>query len=617
MATRQLTTKKVLNLANDPLSGASGEFYYNTVSKKYRYHDGTSWTDFAGGTGGLSAVVDDTTPELGGNLDALGNNITNVDNLSFETTPEGAGGVATLVWDNGEGTLSLGLKGGNVNLQLGQENVALCYNGTGSTISDGSVVYITGAQGQRPSIALADADTETTSSKTFGIATESIANGAEGFVTTFGIINGVNTSLFAEGAALWLSSTAGQLTTTKPSSPTHAVFVGYCIKSHASSGRIFVNPQNGYEIEELHNVSITSIADKNILSYDSATSLWKNKAILTAITEVDGTGSGIDADLLDGQHGSYYAPIASPTFTGVPAAPTAAADTNTTQIATTAFVIGQGYLKSSTASSTYAPLASPTFTGTVTAATLDLTTAATATAATSYWVETGSDGIVRPKTLANVRTEIVTTAAVNSAAATTVGTVTSGTWNASVIGASYIDTAIARLASPTFTGTPAAPTAATGTNTTQIATTAFVNAEISNDAVLLAGSTMTGTLVLPAATTSISSMRLPHGSAPSAPTNGDIWTTTSGVYARINGSTVGPFIDSATAVVSDTAPTGTNGKLWYNSTNGRTFVYYQDGTSNQWVEVGTASIAPTGNYDGGTVTSNFGGISSLDGGSVT
>lgn len=60
------------------------------------------------------------------------------------------------------------------------------------------------------------------------------------------------------------------------------------------------------------------------------------------------------------------APLASPTFTGTPAAPTAVVDTNTTQIATTAYVVGQGYLKSATASTTYAPLASPTFTGTVT-----------------------------------------------------------------------------------------------------------------------------------------------------------------------------------------------------------------------------------------------------------
>jgi len=57
-------------------------------------------------------------------------------------------------------------------------------------------------------------------------------------------------------------------------------------------------------------------------------------------------------------------------------------------------------------------------------------TADTATAATHYYVETGTDGVVRPKTLANTQAEIVTTAAVNSAAATTVGTITTGVWNA-------------------------------------------------------------------------------------------------------------------------------------------------------------------------------------------
>lgn len=55
----------------------------------------------------------------------------------------------------------------------------------------------------------------------------------------------------------------------------------------------------------------------------------------------------------------------SPTLTGIPIAPTASVDTSTTQIATTEFVINQGYLKSSTASTTYAPISSPTFTGTM------------------------------------------------------------------------------------------------------------------------------------------------------------------------------------------------------------------------------------------------------------
>jgi hypothetical protein len=64
----------------------------------------------------------------------------------------------------------------------------------------------------------------------------------------------------------------------------------------------------------------------------------------------------LDAKLATTTAASTYAPLASPVLTGTPEAPTATADTNTTQIATTAYVVGQGYLKSSTASSTYAPL---------------------------------------------------------------------------------------------------------------------------------------------------------------------------------------------------------------------------------------------------------------------
>ena len=77
-------------------------------------------------------------------------------------------------------------------------------------------------------------------------------------------------------------------------------------------------------------------------------------------------------------------------------------------------------------------------TGTITTSATD-----TATTATHYYVEIASDGVIRPKTLADVKTEIVTTNAVNAAAATTVGTVTSGTWNSSVIEGQYGGTGVA------------------------------------------------------------------------------------------------------------------------------------------------------------------------------
>jgi hypothetical protein len=92
-----------------------------------------------------------------------------------------------------------------------------------------------------------------------------------------------------------------------------------------------------------------------ITSFGSGVATWlgspSSENLAAAITDETGTGSLVFA----------Y----SPSLSGIPTAPTAAIDTNTTQIATTEYVVGQGYLKSSTASAIYAPIASPTFTGTV------------------------------------------------------------------------------------------------------------------------------------------------------------------------------------------------------------------------------------------------------------
>lgn len=169
------------------------------------------------------------------------------------------------------------------------------------------------------------------------------------------------------------------------------------------------------------------------------------------------------------------APLASPALTGTPTAPTAAVDTNTTQLATTAYVIGQGYLKSATASSTYltqttasttyAPLASPTFTGTVTSPTFSTTIADTVTAASHYFVETASDGIIRPKTLANVKAEILATptltGTVTASALTTAGLVT--TTSGGVLSSSSYPRANADMMG--FTSTATAGTTTTLSNT--------------------------------------------------------------------------------------------------------------------------------------------------------
>lgn len=191
----------------------------------------------------------------------------------------GADAVARLVWNDTDGTLNLGLKGGNVVLQLGQEEVLRVLNTTGSTLTPGQVVYIVGASGSRPTVALAQANDEPTSTKVIGFVAESIANNAQGFVTTAGLLRDVNTSAFAEGAVLWLSATTpGAITSTKPTAPNHGVLVGYCVRANASNGIIYVMVQNGYELDELHDVLITSLANNNMLKWDAGSSVWRNVA---------------------------------------------------------------------------------------------------------------------------------------------------------------------------------------------------------------------------------------------------------------------------------------------------------------------------------------------------
>lgn len=158
-------------------------------------------------------------------------------------------------------------------------------NNTGVSLAAGTVVYVTGASGQQLTVAKAQADTESTSSKTIGIVAKNVASGNLGQLVSEGIVKNVNTLGLAEGAALWLSPTvAGGYTTTKPSAPNHAVLIGFVLNASASAGRVFVKISNGWELEELHNVSISTPVNNEVLSYEN--NLWKNKQIFSGLTNV-------------------------------------------------------------------------------------------------------------------------------------------------------------------------------------------------------------------------------------------------------------------------------------------------------------------------------------------
>jgi len=173
----------------------------------------------------IIARLDDAVPYTGAtdNVD-LGEFGLKTGYLELDLTPTATPTTeGVMSWDDGNGTANLTLKGGEVNLAIGQEMVARVYNDTGGALTDGQIVYINGAQGNRVSVDLASNTTEVGSSVTFGMVTESIAIGAEGFVTVQGTVNHLNTSGLTEGQALYLGSTPGTYTNIKPSSRHNAI----------------------------------------------------------------------------------------------------------------------------------------------------------------------------------------------------------------------------------------------------------------------------------------------------------------------------------------------------------------------------------------------------------
>jgi hypothetical protein len=165
-------------------------------------------------------------------------------------------------------------------------------NSTGVTLTKGQVVYLFGATGNRPNAVLADASTEATSSKTIGLVSADIANNADGYVTVSGTMHDLALNMFADGDRLWLDSTpGGMVATTPPAEPNHSVFIGTVARAHPTQGRLVLAIQNGYELNELHGVQVSSEANNDIIYYQGSTGLWKNKQmpVVNIITTTDGT----------------------------------------------------------------------------------------------------------------------------------------------------------------------------------------------------------------------------------------------------------------------------------------------------------------------------------------
>jgi hypothetical protein len=214
------------------------------------------------------------------------------DYLQLNTGGTETSEVGKFNWNDTDGTAELGLKGGNVTLQLGQENVVRVVNKTGANLLEANYQVVRvrtqaegGAAGQRLAVKLAQADTKANHSGVLGLVTEDINNNQEGFITTFGNINKVNTTgslqgeTWNDGDDLWLSATvAGGVTNVEPT--THPVRVGYVVYAHSNNGKIFVKVDEGVDqLDELHDVTITGATGGDLLVYNGSTQVWENKSL--------------------------------------------------------------------------------------------------------------------------------------------------------------------------------------------------------------------------------------------------------------------------------------------------------------------------------------------------
>jgi hypothetical protein len=242
-----------------------------------------------GGASDLATVLGIGNSAGAFNIDLNNNDLLNTDKIDFNLATTDTAGVGQLAWNDSLGTLNLGLKGGNTISNLGQHLHTRVVNKTtplvNLTKAGYQVVIVAGATGQRLSVKLARADNDANSAGTLGIVCENIAGNQEGFICSVGQVTNINTTgslqgeTWADGDSLYLSGTTfGAITNVKPTAPIHEVRIGYVEYAHAINGKIYVKIDNGYELDELHNVSINplTLANRDVLTYESATQLWKN-----------------------------------------------------------------------------------------------------------------------------------------------------------------------------------------------------------------------------------------------------------------------------------------------------------------------------------------------------
>ena len=173
----------------------------------------------------------------------------------------------------------------------------------GENLVKGQAVYVSSADGTNMVVSKASNISEATSSKTMGLIAQNLSTNGKGFVITEGLLAGLNTGSTVAGAPVWLGTNGNLIygLVGKPYAPAHLVFVGVVTRANNNNGEIFVKVQNGFELNEIHDVDLKSIlpTDGQVLQFEGATGLWRNKTLATGLTVgTTAISSGTDGRVL-------------------------------------------------------------------------------------------------------------------------------------------------------------------------------------------------------------------------------------------------------------------------------------------------------------------------------
>jgi len=254
------------------------------------YNTGSFTGSFSGSFYGTSSwALNALTASYSENLKISGS-INSASYIDFTTnyiagTNEPVWKEGRLFYDSGSGALSFYNWEQDVTLNIGQEQWLRARNQTGVPILNGTVVRLLGAIGDRPTVEPAQSTDQTNTfsigNEIIGMATHDIENGTDGFITTFGLVNGLNTNAFNAGDLLWVSQSAGKFTNVAPSPPYDRTFVGIITRKNSNNGSVFLTPLTPIHFHDISSVSASVYQMGDLWMYRSGSAGQANAWINT------------------------------------------------------------------------------------------------------------------------------------------------------------------------------------------------------------------------------------------------------------------------------------------------------------------------------------------------